>query len=256
MSFPNLITGMALLELLLGLVAVVALLFLSAPYGRHARGGWGPGIGARLGWHLMEAPALFGFVLAALHFLVGPGARGPASPAAWVLFGLWVLHYGDRDLLYPRRLQGEKPMPVVVIGLGLCFNLINGPMNGLQVGLGDYGVAWMADPRFLGGTALFLTGFVLNRMADAKLAILRKENPGAYAIPRGGLYELVSCPNYLTEILQWVGWALATWSVAGAAFAVFTLCNLGPRAFQHHRWYQEQFPDYPPRRKALLPYLL
>ena len=75
-------------------------------------------------------------------------------------------------------------------------------------------------------------------------------------MPRGGLFRYVSCPNYLGEILEWLGWAVATWSLAGLAFAVFTLSNLGPRAFSHHRWYQERFPDYPPERRALLPFLL
>jgi len=31
--------------------------------------------------------------------------------------------------------------------------------------------------------------------------------------------------------------------------------NLIPRALDHHRWYKEQFEDYPPERKALLPFL-
>ncbi len=255
-QLETIVTTLAFTELGFGLVAVVALLFLSAPYGRHARAGWGPSLGARLGWHLMEAPALFGFVAAALYFLGGPGASGRIAPAAWVLFGLWVLHYGDRELLYPRRLRDpKKPMPWVVVGMGFFFNALNGPMNGLQVGGGHYGVAWLVDPRFLLGTALFLTGFILNRMADAKLFALREKNPGAYAIPRGGLFELISCPNYAAEILQWIGWALATWSMAGAAFAVFTACNLAPRALQHHRWYRERFPDYPKARRALIPFV-
>ncbi len=36
--------------------------------------------------------------------------------------------------------------------------------------------------------------------------------------------------NYLGEMLEWAGWALATWSLAGSAFALFTLANLLPRA--------------------------
>ena len=72
---------------------------------------------------------------------------------------------------------------------------------------------------------------------------------------RGGAFELVSCPNYLGEILEWCGWALATWSWPGLAFALYTIANLAPRAVTHHRWYRETFPDYPPKRRALVPYL-
>ena len=31
-----------------------------------------------------------------------------------------------------------------------------------------------------------------------------------------------SCPNYLGEILEWLGWAVATWSSCGLAFMLFT----------------------------------
>ena len=49
---------------------------------------------------------------------------------------------------------------------------------------------------------------------------------------------------------------MATWSLAGVAFAVYTVANLAPRAVTHHRWYRQQFPDYPEQRRALIPYLL
>jgi 3-oxo-5-alpha-steroid 4-dehydrogenase 1 len=32
--------------------------------------------------------------------------------------------------------------------------------------------------------------------------------------------------------------------------------NLIPRALDHHRWYAEEFEDYPERRKALIPFLI
>jgi hypothetical protein len=47
----------------LAAVTFAALFFVTAPYGRFTRGGWGPRIGARLGWILMEAPSLITFVV-------------------------------------------------------------------------------------------------------------------------------------------------------------------------------------------------
>ena len=49
------------------------------------------------------------------------------------------------------------------------------------------------------------------------------------------------------------GWALATWSLPGLAFAVWTVANLVPRARANHRWYRGRFPDYPKERRALVP---
>ena len=44
-------------ELGLGVVTLVALIFIVAPYGRTTRAGFGPLIPSRVGWILMEAPA-------------------------------------------------------------------------------------------------------------------------------------------------------------------------------------------------------
>ena len=102
---------------------------------------------------------------------------------------------------------------------------------------------------------LFFGGMALNKASDRQLAHLRVQGKG-YQIPFGLGYRWVSCPNYLGEIIQWTGWAVATWSLAGWIFAIWTMANLVPRAIAHHRWYRETFADYPPTRRALIPYLL
>lgn len=51
----------------------------------------------------------------------------------------------------------------------------------------------------------------------------------------GGLFEYVSTANYFGEVLEWCGYGLASWSVQGAAFALFTFCVLLYRARHHHR---------------------
>ncbi|MBE0697758.1 MAG: DUF1295 domain-containing protein, partial [Anaerolineaceae bacterium] len=118
---------------------------------------------------------------------------------------------------------------------------------------GGYPASWISDPRFIVGAGLFIAGMFTNRWADTILRGLRKPGEGGYRIPRGGLFELVSCPNYLGEIIEWIGWAVATWSLAGLAFAIWTFANLAPRAYVHHAWYHKNFPSYPSRRKALIP---
>jgi len=47
--------------LVVAALTFTALLFVSAPYGRHIRSGWGPTIGNRAGWVVMEAPAALAF---------------------------------------------------------------------------------------------------------------------------------------------------------------------------------------------------
>jgi protein-S-isoprenylcysteine O-methyltransferase Ste14 len=245
---PALLRAFVLGWLAIAAVTFVVLLRIDAPYGRHARSGWGPQLPRRLGWILMEAPSAIGF---ALVYLVAP--RPPSAPALAML-ALWEAHYLHRAFIYPFRLRGgQQRMPCVIALFGASFNAVNAAINSIWIiDIGHYPVAWLADPRFLVGLALFAAGFAANRHADSILLSLRREADG-YRIPRGGLYRFVSCPNYLGEIVEWCGWALLTWSLPGAVFAAWTAANLIPRALSNHRWYRARFPDYPPERKALVP---
>ncbi len=246
--------GLAAFWLICAAGGFIALMFISAPYGRHARSGWGPMIDSRLGWVLMEGPA---GVIFGIFCLLGPRPWTEWTAVQVILLVLWMAHYIHRGFIYPFTRGGSlRPIPASIVAMGFSFHIINGYLNGRWVfGLsGGYPTDWLTDPRFLVGIALFVVGYVINKQADGALKRLRREGPG-YRIPYGGLYHWVSCPNYLGEIITWFGWALASWSLAGLSFAIWTFANLAPRARSHHRWYREQFPDYPAERRALIPWL-
>ncbi len=237
-----------------GMAAAVftALFFVNAPYGRHTRKGWGPMIANFRGWILMESPSA---VLFAVYFVFG---TVPRNLPILLFLGIWEAHYIHRAFIYPLTIRdGRKKMPVAVMLMGLGFNLGNSYVNGryLFTFSGGYPDHWVLDPRFLAGAFLFLAGFIINRWADARLRALRRPGETGYKIPYGGLFRWISCPNYLGEILEWFGWALATWSLPGLAFAVWTFANLAPRARANHAWYHEKFQQYPPERKALIPWV-
>jgi len=238
----------------LGIAAVtfLALLFITAPYGRHMRKGWGPTLHRTAGWVLMEIPAV---IVPVVFFLLSDRT---GDIAALAFLGIWLLHYVNRSLIYPFRLTGGNlMMPLSIAAMGFFFNLVNGWLQGRYLFfIGPVREAsWLVDPRFLAGTALFLAGFVLNQHSDHVLRNLRKPGETGYKIPFGGGYRFVSCPNYLGELIEWAGFALLTWSPSGIVFFLWTAANLVPRARTHHRWYQEKFADYPKERKAILPYL-
>ena len=88
-------------------------------------------------------------------------------------------------------------------------------------------------------------GYYTTKRSDLILAGLRTDSADDYQIPRGFLYRYVSSPNYLGETVQWFGWGLMTLSPAAWVFISWTVANLLPWAISHHRWYQENFPDYP-----------
>ena len=231
----------------------VSLLRIRAPYGRHYSGrGWGPAMSNRAGWIVMELPATILF--AGIYF------KGDAASDAvpLILLGIWQCHYLNRTFVYPLRTRTVgKKMPIVVAGSGFTFNVVNAYVNARFISqFGEYGLTWLDDPRFLAGLAVFVSGFALNIHSDNILLRLREPGGTGYAIPRGGAFRYVSCPNYLGELLEWGGWTLATWSLGGLAFFAYTAANLVPRALSHHRWYRARFEDYPADRKAVIPGVL
>jgi hypothetical protein len=238
-------------EMILAGAAMVALAFIAAPYGRHSQRGWGATIANSAGWLLMELPAVLGFLAV---YLLGRH-RFEAVPLA--LGAMWLFHYLYRTFVFPTRLRTRgKRMPLAVVAMGFTFNCLNAYVVGRWVsGLGSYQADWLRDPRFVIGLIVFLAGFAINCRADGILIALRRPGETGYRIPRGWLFEYVACPNYFGEIVEWFGFALATWSLPGLAFALFTAANIGPRAFSNRRWYRRTFPDYPAERKALIPFV-
>jgi protein-S-isoprenylcysteine O-methyltransferase Ste14 len=253
MTEQTLYTGLIYGWLILSAITFVALLVIVAPYGRHNRKGWGPQINDTLGWVLMEAPAplLFAYLYVS--------SERTGSAVALVFLLLWLLHYVNRTFIFPFRKHSRgKRVPLAIVGMAIVFNLVNAYINGRYIfTLGpEHTTAWLTDPRFLAGAALFVVGYVINQHADHVLINLRQPRESGYKIPQGGLYRWVSSPNYLGEILEWTGWAIATWSIAGVAFAVWTTANLLPRALSNQRWYRDTFDNYPTERRAIIPYVL
>ena len=235
----------------IGVVTFFVLLFISAPYGRHLRSGWGPLLPKRLGWILMETPALY--VIWIFYFLYG----GFNNIVLVIFLCLWSIHYTNRSLIWPLLIDKNGSMPLVVALLAFIFNVFNASFHGYWFLLMDnhYDVSWFLSSNFLIGFCIFLFGMVVNIQSDKILLNISKEKKG-YQIPQGGFYKWISSPNYFGEIIEWIGWAIMTWSFSGFVFALWTTFNLLPRALKHHTWYKEKFNDYPKERKAIIPKIL
>jgi len=231
-------------------IAVFVLLhFVKAPYGRHTSKNWGPMVSNKWGWFFMELPAL---LLMPLLAIFGEREKDVLS---WILICLWSLHYINRTLIFPFRIKTEgKKMPLFIVLSAVFFNGVNGFLNGYWLGFLAPGDKSFLSWNVLLGLMLFFAGMYINQKTDTKLIALRAKNEG-YQIPKGWLFKYISCPNHFGEILEWTGFALAAWSLPGATFAIWTFCNLAPRAFAHHKWYKAHFKDYPKDRKALIPFV-
>lgn len=83
---------------------------------------------------------------------------------------------------------------------------------------------------------------------------------GGYQIPRGFLFNFVTCANYTTEIYQWLGFNVATQTVAGYVFLVVAGLIMTNWAIAKHRRLKKIFdgkegrPKYPCRYVILPPF--
>lgn len=77
-----------------------------------------------------------------------------------------------------------------------------------------------------------------------------------YVIPSGGMFEVVSCPHYLGEVVIYLGLALVCWpAVKPMLMLLWVVVNLVLAAGATQDWYTSYFNDYPKHRKALIPFV-
>ena len=220
------------------------LFVISAPYGRHARAGFGPSMPAKLGWLIMESPSFFLF---GSLWLLNPAF---GSPLVTALGAAWLLHYGQRTFVFSLLMRDEnRQQPVMTVVMAIAFNVLNASGNAVSL------TARPLDLPFWLGLGLFALGFTINLHADHVLRTLRQPGETGYKVPHGGLYGWISSPNYFGELVEWTGFAVAAQTTASWAFVAFAFANLAPRAVANHRWYLQKFPGYPARRRALIPFV-
>lgn len=239
----------------LAVIVFIALQRIDAPYGMMYSAKWGPSVGNKTGWVVMEAPA---FLCMALIWAVSP-RRVEAAPA--VMASLFLLHYFQRSFIFPFMMRGKSRMPWLIALMGLTFNVINAYMIGGWLFFVSppelYSASWLLSPLFMLGTVIFFAGMAINIHSDHIIRHLRKPGDTRHYIPRGGLYSFVTGANYFGEVTEWTGFAILTWSWPGVVFVLWTFANLAPRARTLHRRYISEFgEEYSSlRRKYIIPFL-
>ncbi|XP_064203862.1 3-oxo-5-alpha-steroid 4-dehydrogenase 1 [Anguilla rostrata] len=230
----------------------LTLLFENVPYGRYATSKYGFPVNVKLAWFVQELPA---FVLPV--FLVLKSSAPQLSDTAnRFLIAMYFCHYVHRSLIYPFLIRGGKPTPFFSFALAFVFCIYNGYLQIRHLShFAEYPKDWVRHPWFIAGFVLWLLGWLVNIHSDHILRNLRKPGETGYKIPVGGMFEYVSGANFLGEIVEWSGFALAAHSIHSAAFAIFTFVVLSSRAVAHHKWYLAKFEDYPKSRKALIPFI-
>ena len=236
-------------------IVFFALYFIDAGYGMMYTKRWGPAIDNRLGWVIMESPVFFAMCL----LWWCSDRRADSVPL--IFFILFQLHYFQRSFIFPLLIKGKSKMPLAIILSGITFNLLNALMQGGWIfyvsPAGTYTPDWLYSPQFIAGIIIFFSGIAINLNSDNIIRHLRRPGDTKHYIPRGGMFRYVSSANYFGEFLEWVGFAVLTWSAAGAVFAIWTFANLAPRAARIHRRYSQEFGEQFDRLhlKRIIPFI-
>ncbi|KAL0961597.1 hypothetical protein UPYG_G00354610 [Umbra pygmaea] len=204
---------------------------------------------AKLAWFIQELPSF----LVPMFLLLTTDSRPGLGKE--LLLWTFCLHYFQRTFIYSLLTRG-RPSPLSIVFYAVVFCSVNGFLQGhYMLHCSAYNDVWRADIRLGSGLLIFFLGMAINIHSDHILRNLRISGEIVYKIPTGGMFEYVSAANFFGEILEWCGYALATWSLPTFSFALFTVCSIGPRAYHHHRYYQQKFENYPQSRKAVIPFI-
>ncbi|MCF0201163.1 MAG: DUF1295 domain-containing protein [Bacteroidales bacterium] len=222
-------------------VVFVSLFFVDAGYGKFYNKKWGPAVNNKLGWILMESPVF----IAMLVLWLCSDRRGDLVRLAFLF--LFELHYFQRAFVFPFRMRGSSKMPLSIILMGVTFNTLNALMQGGWIFYlspeSYYPIDWLTKPIFIAGFLVFIIGMYINIMSDDTIRNLRKPGDSRHYLPKGGLFNYVTSANYFGEFVEWVGFAILTWSWSGAVFALWTFANLAPRAARIYEQYKMEFGD-------------
>lgn len=239
----------------IAVVVFVSLFFVDAGYGKFYDKKWGPAINNKLGWVLMEAPVF----IAMLVLWLCSDRRDDLVRMAFLF--LFELHYIQRSFVFPFRLRGDSVMPLSIILMGVTFNVLNALMQGgwiFYLSPDDYyGPDWLTTPKFIGGFLIFLIGMYINIQSDDIIRNLRKDGDSGHYLPKEGMFRYVTSANYFGELVEWIGFAILTWSWSGAVFAVWTFANLAPRASRIYDRYKVEFGNQldTKKTKRMIPFI-
>ena len=246
---------------MLGLAAVVfiALQFVTVAYGMTYNNRWGISINSKWGWWLMETPVFTTMlIIYGISFYIGK----PFNVVTSFILLLFLLHYGQRSFVFPLLMKGNSKMPLSVIFSGIFFNFSNAFMQGCWLFIVSpkeyYQISWFWSPKFIAGTAIFFFGMVINLHSDRIIRKLRKsKEDNNYYLPKGFLFERINSSNYFGELLEWLGFAILTWSVAGFVFFCWAFANLVPRAkavyYRYDHFFGAEFTKL--KRWKIFPYI-
>ncbi|KAF8852893.1 steroid alpha reductase-like protein [Acephala macrosclerotiorum] len=183
----------------------------------------------------------------------------PLSTSQYLTMAMIVLHFAKREYetMYVHRFS-LSTMP--------AFNIFKNSAHYWV--LSGFNIAyWVYAPNSYStlegptinyinavGLVLYVFGEVSNLITHKTLSNLRSPGGTERGIPQGYGFGLVTCPNYLFEIIAWIGVTLVSKSFSTVIFDVVAWAQMHAWAIKKEKALRSEFPDkYKKKKYVLLP---
>ena len=219
-----------------------------------------PVIPSRVSWIVQECPCIFVTIYYLIH------AYSEITFRRLLVIAPFLIHYIHRTFIFPFVIHSSKNNPLEITLMAFTFCFFNAIMINRSI---FYYTNYDHDfwLYYIYGLIIFICGMYINIFSDYSMIRQRnakkdQEGKSKYIIPKGFMYELISCPNYFGELTEWLGFFVLSNTFSGLVFFLSTFANLFPRAIQYHQWYKSKFKDEfksdkdLANRKAIVPFLI
>lgn len=220
-------------------------------------------LGTQIAWRtvfLVEylGPILIHPLVLALRPNIYPSAPKDASRLQILLCWLISLHFVKRELetLFVHRFSAATMPLRNIFKNSFHYWTLSGALIAAFIYSPSSAAAQEPRPLLLyTGLAVYLFGELANLQTHLTLKGLRSRGGTERGIPQGVLFNLVTCPNYFTEALSWLGVYLVSgfsWGVL--IFLVVSVVQMRQWAIKKERRYRKEFGDkYKRKRYTMLP---
>jgi very-long-chain enoyl-CoA reductase len=183
----------------------------------------------------------------------------PLSPSQYLSMAMIVIHFLKREYetLYVHKFS-LSTMPLRNIFKNSAHYWI---LSGINIAYFIYkptSYTFLSSPAVtyinIIGVILYIFGEVSNFFAHQSLSSLRTRGGTERGIPKGFGFDLVTCPNYLFEVIAWTGILLVTKSWTTLVFDIAAWAQMHQWAIKKEKALRAEFPDkYKKKKYVLLP---
>ncbi|KAI1175163.1 3-oxo-5-alpha-steroid 4-dehydrogenase-domain-containing protein [Nemania sp. FL0916] len=190
-------------------------------------------------------------------------ANGSLTSVQTAAFAMIMLHFVKRELevLFVHKFSANTMPAPFIVRNSFFYWVFAGLLGALEVyapfSPAARPAAFLSSSLDVLGLALYVGGELCNANVHWYLSTLRRPGETARKIPSGLGFSLVTCPNYMFEIIAWIGIILVTRSPTLVVFIVIGSYYMYIWGWGKEKAYRKQFGDkYKKKRSVMLPGLL